>query len=102
MEKPILYRFKFNEESGELDAEAIEDYREVVWYDKREYRYKLLGTIRVVRANNIDKYIYEQVHSFNPDINHAKQIIKNSMTVKYLKASEDAERYRKILEKLNI
>lgn len=100
MEKPILYRYKFYEDSGKLEAEAIEDYREVTWYDKTEYRYKLLGSIRVVKESNIDKYIYEQVHSFNPDINHAKKIIRNSVKAKYVKASKDIERWQRILEKI--
>ena len=102
MEKPILYRYKFYEDTGDFESEAIEDYREVTWYGKTEYRYKLLGSVRVVKANNIDKNVYEQVHSFNPDIKHARKIISESIEAKYLKASEDVEKYRKMLEKLNV
>ncbi|MBP5323977.1 MAG: hypothetical protein J6Y86_00590 [Pseudobutyrivibrio sp.] len=100
MEKPVLYRYKFYEDTGEIESEAIEDYREMTWYGKTEYRYRLLGSIRIVKECNIDKYIYEQVHSFNPDIKHAKQIIRDSVKTKYLKASKDAERCRKILDKI--
>lgn len=100
MGEPTLYRFKFYEDTGELESEAIEDYREVAWYGKAEYRYKLLGSVRVVKASNIDKYIYEQVHSFNPDENHARQIIKSAIEARYLKACNDVQKYKQLLEKI--
>lgn len=100
MGEPILYRFKFYEDTGELESEAIEDYREVTWYGKTEYRYRLLGSIRVVKENNIDKYIYEQVHSFNSDEKHAKQIIRSAIEAKYSKACNDAQKYKQILERI--
>ena len=100
MDKPILYRFKFNEENGKLESEAIKDYKEVIWYDKKEYRYKLLGSVRVVKAGNIDKYTHEQVHSFNPNIDHARRIILDAIKAKYCKACEDQSKYIKILSKL--
>lgn len=100
MNKPLLYRFKFDEESGTIKSEAIEDYKEVIWYDKKEYRYKLLGSVRVVKDWNIDKYIHEQVHSFNPDIDHARRIILDAIEAKYCKAYKDQSKYKKILRKL--
>ena len=100
MNKPLLYRFKFDEESGTIEPEAIEDYKEVVWYGKTEYRYKMNGTLRVVKAGNIDKYIYEQVHSFDPDIDHARRIILDAIKAKYYKAYEDQSKYIEILSKL--
>lgn len=102
MNKPTLYRFKFYEESGTIESEAIEDYKEVVWYGKTEYRYKLNGSVRVVKAGNIDKYIYEQVHSFNPSESHAREIIFDAISIKYLKADADAQKYRNLMEKVRI
>ena len=101
MSKPTLYRFKFIEETGDLEAEAIEDYREVPWYGKTEYRYKLLGSVRVVKASNIDKFIYEQVHSFNSDEKHAKQVIRSAVKAKYSKDCDDVQKYKQILEEMS-
>lgn len=100
MNKPTLYRFKFDEESGIIEAEAIEDYKEVVWYGKTEYRYKMNGALRVVKAGNIDKYIYEQVHSFDPSERHAREIIFDAISIKYLKANADARKFRDLMEKI--
>ena len=100
MNKPILYRFKFDEESGTIESEAIEAYKEVVWYGKTEYRYKMNGTLRVVKAGNIDKYIYEQVHSFDPDEKRVKKIIYNCLSAKYSKAYDEAQKYRNLMEKI--
>lgn len=100
MNKPTLYRFKFDEESGTIESEAIEDYKEVVWYGKTEYRYKMNGTLRVVKARNIDKYIYEQVHSFDPSERHAKEIIYDAISIKYFKAEDDAVKFRDLMEKI--
>ncbi len=100
MNKPLLYRFKFDEKSGTIESEAIEDYEEIVWYGKTEYRYKLNGTLRVVKAGNIDKYIYEQVHSFNPSETHAREVIFDAISIKYLKADADAQKYRNLMEKI--
>lgn len=100
MDKPILYRFKFYEESGTIESEAIEDYKEVVWYGKTEYRYKMNGALRVVKAGNIDKYIYEQVHSFDPSERHARKIIFDAISIKYLKANREALKYRDLMKKI--
>ena len=100
MDKPILYRFKFDEESGTIESEAIEDYKEVVWYGKTEYRYKMNGALRVVKAGNIDKYIYEQVHSFDPSERHAREIIFDAISIKYLKANGEALKYRDLMKKI--
>ena len=100
MNKPTLYRFKFDEESGTIESETIEDYEEIVWYGKTEYRYKMSGTLRVVKAGNIDKYIYEQVHSFDPSESHAREIIFDAISVKYLKANGEALKYRDLMKKI--
>ncbi|MBO5629829.1 MAG: hypothetical protein J5965_12230 [Aeriscardovia sp.] len=101
MDKPVLYRFKFDEKIGLFEAEAIQDYEEVIWYGKTEYRYKMNGSLRVVKADNIDKYIYEQVHSFNPSERHAREIIFDAISIKYLKANADAQKYRNLMEKIS-
>lgn len=100
MDKPILYRFKFDEESRAIESEAIEDYEEIVWYGKTEYRYKMSGTLRVVKAGNIDKYIYEQVHSFDPDEKRVKKIIYDCLRARYSKAYDEALKYRNLMEKV--
>lgn len=100
MEKPSLYRFRFDEDTGVLSADEIKDYSEVVWYGKREYRYKLLGTVRSVRNTSLDRYLHNQVHSFDPDAEHAKGIINENLEIKARKAKEDYERYTELMSRL--
>lgn len=99
MNKPTLYRFKVYEESGIIKSEAIENYEE--WYGKTEFRYKLNGSVRVVKAGNIDRYIYGQVHSFNPSETHAREVIFGAISIKYLKADADARKFRKLMESIS-
>ena len=101
MDKPILYRYKFDEDSGSLESESVEDYSEVMWFGKKEFRYKLFGTLRIVKESNLDKYIYGQVHSFDSDEEHAKQVIRNLLKAKYTKAYDEAQKYKQILEKMS-
>ena len=101
MDKPTLYRFKVDLENGYMERIEIKDYSKIVYYNKIEYRYRLLGSIRVVRTSSLDRYLHEQVHTFNPDFEHAKEIILADIGAKQCKAHEDYLRYTELKNRLN-
>lgn len=101
MDKKPLYRFKLDEEKGQISKLEINDYSEVVWYSKREYRYRLMGSIRDVKSKNLDRFVHDQVHTFNPDFEHARQIMLDDIGTKQCKAHEDYLKYTEIKNKLN-
>lgn len=106
-EKQLLYLFKLNEETGEIEQVfATLHYEETVvskYIDTRIYGIDLpytYGTIRV-RKENIDKCVNYRVYTFNPDPVHARQIIYNTIYEKKEKTRKELNRWEKVLSKMN-
>lgn len=100
MDKKPLYRFNLDEETGFIKRLEITDYCNVVSYNKREYRYRLNGTVRIVRESSLDRFVHNQVHTFDPDIENARKIMVSDLSIKARKAQKEYIRYTSLRNKL--
>jgi len=77
MDKP-LYRFRLNTEDGSIEVKEITEY--VEWPSC--YRYRGSGQYNYARKKHIDKMYCNGVYSFDPDPDHAKEIIIAALSEK--------------------
>lgn len=98
-----LYRFDFDEETGNVNRVQIDSYSQKRWSTGEEfYRYEeIRGNVKhCYLKSDIDRYKSGRLYSFDPDMEHAKEIIKHTLNVKRAKAHDDYLRYTEIVNKL--
>ena len=89
-----LYRFKLDTETGKIIVKKINTYEENSTGAYREpyYRYRGDSCYNYVKFSNIDRMFCNAVYSFEPNPEHAKQIMLDAL---YDKAEQLKEQYDK-------
>lgn len=64
------------------------------------FLYKFRGVRQYVYIDKLDMLKHHTIHSFDPSMKHAKQIIEDTVLAKLNKAENDVKRYSKSLAKL--
>lgn len=97
-----VYRFKLCDFTGKISVTKITVYEEGKWSNTRKY-YKYRGTscVNYFYSDSMDRFKNNQVYSFNPDLEHAREIIRQALEMKANKAHLDYLKYIDKLEKLN-
>ena len=96
-----LYRFRLNKETGKIDTFKITEYSVVGGvYSRKCYRYHGPSCTNFVDFKNIDKMFCNQVYTFNPDINAARQIMLDTLNDKADMLRKEYDTIRDILEKM--
>lgn len=98
-----LYKFILDEETGEIRVQKITDYEDGKWTDREKYwRFKKSGSYMYCYAKDLDRFKSSHVYSFNPDINHAKDIIVEAIGQKVAKAQAEVERWARVFKEIHI
>lgn len=90
-----LYRFKLNDD-GTIETMEIKDYEETGAF----FVYKLNSYNHWVDKHKLDRVFHYQVHTFNPDITHAKEIMYDTFIKKSKEHYDEFVRYAKLAEKV--
>ncbi len=100
--KPI-YKFVLDEETGKITVDELTDYDKVneKWVTKSYYRYKRNNLFYYIYDADLDKFKHGHVYSFNPDIEHAKEIIVEAIGQKLAKAQADVTRWAKVFMEIH-
>lgn len=94
-----LYRFKLNEETGEISKTVITDYHvSHSRYKGIDYLYMLNGIRHDVHYKNLDKLVNWKVYSFNGDLEQAKKVILDNLTMRHYKAQLDVQRFSAVIK----
>lgn len=97
-----LFRFQFDEESGTIERIKIDDYVECRQINGQlYYKHKLLGVYHYCYLRDLDRYKSKRLYSFDPDYEHAREIIKECIQIKRIKVHEEYLKFTKIINKLN-
>lgn len=93
-----LYRFSLDPDTVKIVRQEIPEWYIVTrgYLRKTVYRYKLNRRIYETKADNIDTYSYNSVHSFNPDIEHARQIMLEYFKAEAVKATIKLNKYNQM------
>ena len=98
--KPI-YKFVLDEETGKINVQELTEYTECNWSNKERYwRYRGPGCWMYIYESKLDRYLSGHVYSFNPDTEHAKKIILDSVSAKASKAFKEYKRWSEVQSKL--
>lgn len=100
-----LYCFRLCSDTGKITRLKIEDYSQVTLctFTSRyclEYTDPTTKYLNRVRPENIDKLVHNKVYTFNPDIDHAKEIINKAILDKLNAAQAEKEKWLEIYNKL--
>ncbi len=100
-----LYRFRLDTETGDIKKSSTENYSEYrpsPKYNPNKIAYKanLDGQRVYPNKEDIDTMKNWSVYSFNPDLEHAKQIFKDAIWKKRVNAHEDYLRFTAIAERI--
>lgn len=98
-----LYKYVLDEDTGKITVQEISDYhiKENEYTHRKTYVHKeKYGTV-YTREESFDQLKHNTVYSFNPDIEHAKEIIWKSILEKFDKASEQKQKWEIMLKKLS-
>ena len=97
-----LYRFKLNYETGEVTRLEITEYDLCQWSNGEQYyRWQIMSNVHYCYINrDLDKYKSKRLYSFNPDFEHAREIIKENISAKRCEAHEEYLRTTELLEKI--
>lgn len=101
-----LYCFRLYPEIGEITCLKITNYSTVTLCEFTgrycfEYVDPTTKYLNRVRPENIDKLVHNKVYSFDPDIDHAKEIINNAILDKLNAAQAEKEKWLEIYNKLS-
>ena len=98
-----LYKFVLDEETYKISVQEITDYEDGKWTDRNKYwRYKKSGSYMYCYAKDLDKFKNFHVYSFNPDINHAKDIMIEAISQRLIKAQTEVEKWAKAFKEIHI
>ena len=103
MDEKVLYCFKLNEETGEIEKIAITDYvKKCISESAKRYTYiyRYNNNLYVVYERNLDVLVNWKLHTFNPDQEVAFSIIENSIKEKADKSLNDYYRWTEVLRKV--
>ena len=96
-----IYKFTLIEDTGEIVKTKISQYERKCWSPKDVYyRYKGKSGVMHIYERQLDQFKNGRVYTFNPDENHAKQIIKAELLARKDTAQKELERWQAVLEKL--
>ena len=96
-----LYKFILDTDTGKISVQEITDYdyEEGYWINRKKYwRYKS-GSWYYCYENDLDRYKCGHVYSFNPDFDHAYEIIIHELKSRADKAKAEYEKYEKLYNK---
>lgn len=97
-----LYRFTLDKDTFKISVKEITDYEEGKWTNRDKYwRYKT-DCWHYCYTRDIDRFKNYHVHSFNPDINHAKDIMIEAISQRLIKAQTEVERWAKAFKEIHI
>lgn len=93
----ILYRFKLDPDTGEITINEITNYVIVKDSPYRDpyYCYRGKSVNNYVKFSNIDRMFCNQVYTFEPNPEHAKQIMLDAL---YDKAEQLKKQYEKVYD----
>lgn len=96
-----IYKFTLIEDTGEIVKTEISQYERKCWSNKDVYyRYKGKSGLMYIYERQLDQFKSGRVYTFNPDENHAEQIIKVELLARKDKAQKELERWQAVLEKI--
>ena len=90
-----LYRFKLND-NGQIETRVIDTYEETGAF----FVYKFNSVTHWVSKHNLYSVFHNQVYTFNPDIDRAKEIMYDTFMKKAKHAYDEYEKYAKLAEKV--
>lgn len=92
-----LYRFKLDPDTGEITVNEITNYdtKENSSYRGSYYKYRGNSVYNYVKFSNIDRMFCNQVYTFNPNPEHAKQIVLDAL---YNKVEQSKKQYEKVYD----
>lgn len=103
MEKPKkLYKFVLNEETGTISTVEITKYKYQQYANGREFlRYGMKSTsYYCYLATDLDNFKSGRVYSFDPDVEHARQIIIQTLQKKHEIALNSCNKIQGILKRM--
>lgn len=97
-----LYKFVLNEETGTISTVKITKYKYQQYANGREFlRYGLKSaSYYCYLATDLDAFKSGRVYSFNPDVEHARQIIIQALQDKYETAMNSCTKFEEILKRM--
>ena len=97
-----LYRFKLDEETGEITRLEITDYALSHWNNGEQYyRWQIMSNVHYCYLKkDMDRYKCKRLYTFNPDFEHAREIIKQFISEKRCAAHEEYLRNTELIEKI--
>ena len=96
-----IYKFTLIEDTGEIVKTEISQYERKCWSNNDVYyRYKGNCGVMYIYERQLDQFKSGRVYTFNPDENHAEQIIKAELLARKDKAQKELERWQTVLEKM--
>ena len=110
MERPTLYCYKVNEETGNLDCYTIDDYKIYslgAFTDRKEIRFdtRLVGlktkSIYYLKMENLDRYVRSCVFTYEQDYDKAYALIKHSVSEQIDLTKNKLKKLQSLYEKLS-
>ena len=97
-----LYKFVLSEETGTISTVEITKYKYQQYANGREFlRYSMKSTsYYCYLATDLDAFKSGRVYSFNPDVEHARQIMIEALQDKYKVALDSCTKFQGILKRM--
>lgn len=97
-----LYRFKLNYETGEVTRLEITEYDLCQWANGEQYyRWQIMSNVHYCYIKrDLDKFKSKRLYSFNPDMENAREVIKQFISEKRCAAHEEYLRTTELIEKI--
>lgn len=103
LEKPkTLYKFVLDTETGTISTVKITKYKYQQYANGREFlRYGIKSaSYYCYLATDLDAFKSGRVYSFNPDEEHARQIVIQALQDKYETAMNSCAKFEEILKRM--
>ena len=98
----ILYCFKLDKETGEVNKVEITDYSSGRFVNNKSfYRYKVNGNLYYAYSSDLDRFKNDHVYSFNGDFDRAVEIIRSWLIERNEKEYAIYEKHKGVLDALN-
>lgn len=107
-EKQILYCFKFDDDTGEIQRIVIDDYaiRKVNNFGKVVYSFRVNelsnGTRVSVVNDKLDRFVSHKIYTFTDDMDRARKIINDTLKKNIAEYQQYLSRQVYMLNKLNV
>ena len=97
-EKKTLYCFKLNKETGEVKRIEINNYASGMWNNKKQwFRFRSESVIYYAYSQDFDRFKNDRVYSFNDDMNHAIEIMYQTLMEKSEKEYRDYQKHHNLM-----